>query len=981
MARLAWPLWGVLGALGAAAALAAPVGLDRYDYDGAGRLIRHVDAAQQVTEYRHDPAGNILGVGSAQADALKPALNGLSPAVLRRGERARLTLTGERLQSGTLSASHPGLAISRVERSASALGFDLAVAADTPVGPQRFTYANSLGSAQIGFEVAPGLPVVSVEPSPLALPPDGVARPVWLRLSNADAVAHTLTLGSSDTGKGSVSPASLTLAAGQTSALISVTGRSVGYFALQIGSATLAPASVPVFVTVDFRGASTSHAPHVGVRVGDKPPVQPRTAQGLFGARGVGVAVGSVLTQVAPSGASVGSTVALSLQGRGLPEGAQLAVVPDTGARVWINSASRERIEATLELQPDAPTGWRRLELRSAAGQPVPQASPEAGLIRITSGQPEVLSLTPLFSERGRVATLTVQGRHLQHGRLRLTPGTDLRVEAEPQVSADGRTLTARVEIAPLAATGPRTVQVLTPSGESSAEPGVANQFTLVSEVRESLTPIASALVGVRVGEAPATAGPTATGPVLARAGVLVGAGATGLSPRAGVVGTELLLEVGGHGLQAVQSASLWPAEGLTLGAPSSNAEGTRLSLPLQVAADAPRGPRRLVLATASGAVPFTLPGADRFEVVAPVPELLSITPQVWPAGQSVAVSVRGRHLLGVSGVELSPPAGISVSNLNASADGSSLSFTAQVAADAPNGVRGLIVSTTAGRSSEALRPGNTVQVVQTAGASLTPIASSLVGVQVGAPPAPVNPSLPYLLNAARVGVTVNTVPAPQSRSETPHARAVGVLVGPGALSLSPASPDGLLKGSSGSVVLRGHGLGAVTRVLSTQAGVSAGAPVANAEGTQLVVPLSVAADAPSGAVGLSLLAGEGGPPLPVVGSAALSLHVGALPSAQHSVSPIVLEQGKRLTLTVRGEGLRDVFAMEFEPAAGIAVGPGGARLQWESDGFGEKLSVPIAIEADAPLGPRVLRLRVPGALSSGEPVPANTLEVVAPQQ
>src|SRR5690606_3179219 len=143
----------------------------------------------------------------------------------------------------------------------------------------------------------------------------------------------------------------------------------------------------------------------------------------------------------------------------------------------------------------------------------------------------------------------------------RLTPGVDLRVEAEPQISADGRTLTARVEIAPMAAIGPRTVQVITPSGESRAEPGVANQFTLVSEQRETVAPIASALVGVRVGEGQGPSAPSVPGVVLARTGVLVGAGAQGLSPRTGVVGTELVIDVSGHGLQAVQAASLSPAE------------------------------------------------------------------------------------------------------------------------------------------------------------------------------------------------------------------------------------------------------------------------------------------------------------------------------------------------------------------------------------------------------------------------------------
>ena len=236
----------------------ALAGQERYEYDPAGRLIRFVDSTNRVTEYGYDPAGNILSVSNTTAAALAPSLSGITPSVIRRGESLPITLTGQRLQTGTLQGSHPGLVLSNVQRASTQVTADLTVAASVPTGAQTLTYTNSVGTTQIEFTVAPLLPTVTVEPSPLALPPDGVTRGVTLRLSNADLVPHTVAIASSDTSKGTVSPASLVLAAGQTTAQISVTPKVAGFFSLNLTSATLKPTSVPVFVTTDFRGVRSA---------------------------------------------------------------------------------------------------------------------------------------------------------------------------------------------------------------------------------------------------------------------------------------------------------------------------------------------------------------------------------------------------------------------------------------------------------------------------------------------------------------------------------------------------------------------------------------------------------------------------------------------------------------------------------------------------------------------------------------------------
>ena len=100
-----------------------------------------------------------------------------------------------------------------------------------------------------------------------------------------------------------------------------------------------------------------------------------------------------------------------------------------------------------------------------------------------------------------------------------------------------------------------------------------------------------------------------------------------------GVLGTSVNLVVSGVGLQSVQTATLAPLTGLAVGAFSVNAEGTELTIPVSIEANAPRGARRLMLTTANGKLVFTQALADQFQVVAPAPELISVTPQVLVGG------------------------------------------------------------------------------------------------------------------------------------------------------------------------------------------------------------------------------------------------------------------------------------------------------------------------------------------------------------
>ncbi|MFD0668892.1 hypothetical protein ACT80S_14320 [Ramlibacter sp. MAHUQ-53] len=962
---------------------AARAGQERYDYDPLGRLVRHTDAAGLVTDYVYDPAGNILSVRRAGAGAQAPVLESVTPSVVRRGETRSLVLSGQRLLVGTLRAGDPGLVLSNLRQSATQLRTDLAVSAVVPLGPQALTFSSAQGTSSIPLTVGPSLPVLSVEPSPLALPPDNAPHSVALRLTAPDVVDHEITVASSDASRVSVPAARVTLPAGQTTALMQVVPRANGFATLTLTSALLAPASLPVFVTADFRGVNTSHARAVQVQVGPAGQAAQVAAAGTFTAPRVGLVRGPVLTRMAPQAMAVGSVATLTLEGQSLPPDLRVSVMPAAGLSVSAAPPASNRWELAVTSRADAATGPRRLVVTTAAGQPVPFADPNQAILLLTTGQPRIDSIEPLFAVPGQRVQLLVRGAHLQEGQLLLQPGVDLAVDAQPVRNADGRELIAQVQVDPLAQPGARTVQVATPSGTSDPAAASANQFTIVREVRQGISPIASPVVGVRFGSGDAGAGPTVASTWLASpVGVSLGAGAGRVLPATGVLGTSLVLEVSGAGLQAVTRAELRPGAGLALGTPQASADGTRLSLPLSVAADAPRTPSRLVLSTASGNLKFAVPGGDQFLVVAPAPALVAVKPQVVVAGQSASVHLRGVNFSDVQGVRIEPPGGlVPAPPFVASADGTELTFQLQVAAGAAPGERVVIVQAAGGESPAAPQPANTFQVATKAGPLRDAISAPPVGVRRGMVSAPA--SEPRAAHAPHVGVSFNLPVASVEEPRAARAAAVGVLVGTALTGMQPRSPAGFETGSSGVLTLTGVGLDRVTAArVAGPDGMTLGTPVASADGTSLSLPVRVAGSAPSGLYGIRVLSGTGtaAQGVTAVGRNDMLVSVGAPPTAIHSVEPIVLEPGKTYTFTVRGQGLKDVYEVLAEPAQGLRFGIAFTAPAWSATELGELLRVQLTVAADAPIGQRVIRLRTPGALTSHEPTPAVSVEVVSPQ-
>ena len=941
-----------------------------YDYDARGRLVRSAGSGSAV-EYRYDAAGNLLEVTGGVA-ALPPTISSFIPSSVRRGTNTRITVSGSHLAFSGVSAPAGGFIVGGVSANASNLSFDLSVPGDAPLGVQTFTVSNAAGSAVLALQIEPLLPVLSVAPLPLAIPPDAAPHSFLISLANADTVAHQIALSTANPSIATVTPASLMIAPGQTTVLAGVTGLAAGSTSLVLSSPTLTTIQVPVFVTAEFAGINTSHAPLLGVvlETTPEPPVQQSVVR--YAPADVGVVIGAHLQAIAPRALAAGTSATLVLTGRGLEQAVAAALLPADGVSVGTLSVAADGLSATLPITvtAGAAVGPRQLVLGDAAGVRIPSAHAEGDRVLIGHPAPVVESVSPLSGEVGLPLTVTVRGRNLQHGGVQLMPGTGIQVDSRPEVSADGRMLTFRAGIGSLLSSGRHTVVVTTPTGSSGETAGPNNTFTVVDAAIDPIGPIdAPALGVVLLADAPPAEGqPVAIGatPI----GIAIGPVVSELSPRVGIVGETLDLLLRGNELDAASALVFSPSDGLTVQSLSVAPDGRTVSARVHIATDAPRTIRGVSLLAGAAALPAST-AQMTFAVIAPLPRLDSVAPINVQVGTGpVAMTLRGAHFNDATSVTALPPEGISISQppvVNSGADEIAVSVT--VAAGAAPGPRVLVVSTPAGSTVSLGAPSNTMNLVTGLGDTVTPIHAPALGVvlsgEVG-PPAGVAVDIP----ASDVGVVLQTeVAPPLSRDAQLLASPVGVLVGPTALSIGG---DGLVPGATTTLEVTGFALDRVSSVqLVPGAGLVLGPPLPAADGFSVTIPVQIAGDAPSGLRELRLDAA--GERIPFADAASAQVFVATGVPVIESISPILARQGDSLSLVVRGRHLQRA-TVSIEPSAGVVLG---SSATVSADGT--RIDTTLSVAPDASLGGRVLRVRTSGGATTELALPANTFTVYPP--
>ncbi|HZR68837.1 MAG TPA: RHS repeat domain-containing protein [Burkholderiales bacterium] len=956
-----------LACLSCAALAAAMAAQETYDYDALGRLVRVIDEQGRVTQYVYDAAGNILQVitgGTAQA----PTVAAITPASVTRGDSAQVVITGTGLVNSEVTTSAAGLSIGAVQSSDTQVTFSLAVALSAALGPQAITLSNAAGTAGASITINPVLPKLGVAPQPVAVPPDGTAHNFLVTLSVADTVDHTVSVQSANTALATVSPATITILAGQTQATISVSGKATGTTSIALSSTGLASTAAPVFVATDFTGISTRFAASVGVLV--RNTATPSNSVGPLLTRPVGIAKGPTIDTVSPGALAIGTgPTTVVVTGRELSGVSAAALSAPDGLTVGAVSAAPDgsSVSFPVTVSGTAATTSRRIVF-SGTQQPYLPARAGADQILVTLPPPQILSIDPIFATTGTTAaTLTIRGRNLQNVQaVRFVPGTGITVDVSPSASTDGMIATVRFSVSPLGPTGTHAVIVTTPGGSSDATPTAANTFSVVNQVDAAFTPIISPVVGVVVQSNAPPPGTSFFSPPL---GVAVGPVVTSVSPSVGIVGQTTSVTIGGSSLQGVTAVQLSAPDGVTVGAPSVSADGTSVTVSLTIAASAPQTIRAVVVKAGTASVPFASPLASQFRISAPPPALQSVTPNFLQTGAAATTfTIRGVNFQNASAVGFVPPDGIAVNNPpTVDSTGTQITVSASAATTAATGPRAITVTTPGGTSSSVLAAENTVTVTSAIVGTFTPVVSPVVGVTLqDANPPPPAPTGPFVGPA--VGVVLQDPNPPPPPATFMASSPVGIAVGPVARSLS-ASP--LFPGASGTLTVSGFALGDVTSVALVPAdpNITLGALTIAPDGSQVSVPIAVQATATPGTRWVSVL--RGSTPVPFAPTGTNQFGIGVAVPTLDSITPILASRGTTFTMTIRGHNFQGVTAVTATPATGMFID---AAPVAATDGT--IITLQIGVAADAPLESKVIQVITPAGASTPDAVPANTFTV-----
>jgi len=962
-------------------------GQERYDYDALGRLVRVIDEQGRVTEYVYDAAGNILQVitgGTAQA----PAITAISPTSIRRGGTAQVTITGSGFTGAEVSASDPGLDISGVQTAATQISFSLAATLTATLGLQQISIRSAAGTASANISVNPALPRLGMSPQPVAVPPDNVARNFFVTLSSADSIDYVVTLASVNPAVATVSPASVTIPAGQTQASVSITGKSTGNTTISVSAAGLASASVPVFVTTEFLGYRTNLALPLGV-VLQSPTTVTSTVRGPFASKLVGVVKGAYVSGVTPNTMVQGTTANVVISGNELGGVTGITLFPGEVVSTVGGTSIVPAPLGPFSVAPDGRSitvavpggllGVNRLVL-TGTQQPYLPVPPNADQILVTPPPPEIFSIDPIFGAVGTTGMLLqIHGRNLLNPQaVTLTPGTGISVDANPSnpliftqgqgsgFSTSTTDVNVRLSIAPNAPAGDHVVRVVTAAGASDPTATPANTFKVVREIVGAITPIASPLLGVVLQDA--TPPPVASQNAFASlVGITVGSVVTGLDPAVGIIDRTTALTLTGNELQGVTSVQLSPPDGVTLGVPSVSADGKSVTVSATIAANAPQTIRAVRVLAGTASVPFSNPISAQFRVSAPPPVFDSITPNFLKTGTAVTLTILGRNFQNASAVAVTPPTGISITNPPAvDLTGTQLTVTLSAAANAATGPRAVTVTTPGGTSSDVLTAANTITITPTVILSVTPVASPVLGVvlQDNTPPPPqiVGP-----VSAPTLGVVLqdpNPPPAPTTFTTAPN---VGVAVGPIATGVSapPLSPS-----TSGTLTISGFALNDVTSVaIVPSANITVGAPVIAPDGSQVSVPITVQAGAAAGLRGVQVFRGTSPVEFAPPGTNTFRIGVGA-PNID-SITPILASRGETFTMIIRGQNFQGVTAVTATPSAGMFIDNVPV-----ASADGTSVTVRIGIASDTPLEAKVIQIITPSGATRPDAVPANTFTV-----
>lgn len=457
---------------------------------------------------------------------------------------------------------------------------------------------------------------------------------------------------------------------------------------------------------------------------------------------------------------------------------------------------------------------------------------------------------------------------------------------------------------------------------------------------------------------------------------------------------TGLAFVVRGRNLQNVRSLTFSPSDGISIGTPSASADGTSVTVGLNVAADAPLGPRLVVATTPAGSSAVLPDATNTLQVVAalgpavtplssrdirvlkPTPPgqvtqpvashsnlvkigvgayVTRITPAAGTIGETLTLTIAGNALHPVTAVAIEPSTGLTIGSPAIDAGGTSLQVTVGIAADAPQTLRRVrvLAGTQEVAFVDAGRALFRVTAPQPAVVGIDPIA-----IQVGAAPVTLLIAGQNFQNAETVrlvppdGVTVGLPPSVNTGGTE-------IRVTIAATAGAPPGPRAVVVGTPAGETTSAPSPANTLRVVE-QLGPAVTPLASNPVRLLKQLPPVTEPNFPIGPVispSVRVLA-EQAPPQPTqrtLGLYSPTARVARGPVAT-AIAPRAVLTGTSATLTITGVGLDTVSAVAFSPATDITII--GVPVVAAD---GTSLTLEVSVASSAALGARTVTLATAG--------------------
>ena len=462
------------------------------------------------------------------------------------------------------------------------------------------------------------------------------------------------------------------------------------------------------------------------------------TTDRLISTKPLNVVLGASITGLTPQQQAVDSSFTLAINGTDLGAVTDVGFSPDDGVTLSapVVAGDGQSLTVDVTIAADAPATLRQV-LVTASGSPIRPASPEADRFRITPPQPSIASIAPNYLVAGAgTAAITIRGQLFDEVQsVRLIPADDITVNT-PTVNAAGDIVTVELTALAGAQTGPRTLVVKTPGGETTLTPDAANTMNVVSQVVATRTPILSAPLGIQKDTDTPPPAATADRLILASpigvelqasvpdptrdievvgalTGVTLGPIGLGLTPSAALIDSSMVVTINGSELDDVTAVAFVPADGVTLTSGFTvNSAGTQITVPIDVDVNAPQTLRQVVLTTASGEVRFSSPEGDRIRIAGDAAIIDSIEPIQQVPGTTFDLLIRGSNFNETSVVSAAPANGVQFNTPVVNGDGTEITVRMVIDLTATPGPRAITVTTPSGTTSDTPTAENTFTVV-----------------------------------------------------------------------------------------------------------------------------------------------------------------------------------------------------------------------------------------------------------------------------